>query len=92
LSYFFPGTALEVQPGPDQFLGQMSQGDAVMIVENNTGMEATFWELYSGEDDFNLDTDCIALGGSIASVGICIRTSSINNQNLIAGMYAYSPS
>ena len=79
-SYLFPGSFEDMTPFPG-LITNYSEAD-VMVVQKSSGIQIQYWGLDSNDQ---LDErDCKTFGNDYAALLICVASSSVNSDYLIA--------
>jgi hypothetical protein len=82
LSLFFAGGVGEIFPDP-QLITQPS-GANMLIIQGESGVQGDYWDFSSTEAPLTTD-HCQTWGEEYGAIMICIKPSSLNEANLIAG-------
>ena len=82
VSYFYAGGVATISPYI--FLVPQSPEANIFIVQGEVGLQGDYWSIDQGEQPFTSD-HCHIWGDSGHAFSICIKTSSLNQDYLIAG-------
>lgn len=81
VSYFFTGGMSSISPSP-YMMTQLSEADT-FVVQAEQGLQVDYWNVSAG--DVLTTSDCRTWAVAHEGFMICISTSRLNQNNLIAG-------
>ena len=83
ISYFYTGGMRAISPSPDT-MTQFPEADT-FIVQGEQGLQVDYWNVSAG--DVLTSADCRTWATEYLGFIICISTSKLNQNNLIAGFF-----
>lgn len=86
-SYFFTGGLLSIAPSAVYFRATSPEAEAI-TVEGEPGLQIDYWDIAAEDRPFVAESDCLTWIPSSQEAGlmICLRSSSLNSEYLIAGL------